>query len=70
MALGLAADQLNPDLTNITASFNFRRRSVEIKVIAGDLASQSDPYLRSMLIRAHGWVRDLKAGVQLMEIAR
>ncbi|WP_170372883.1 hypothetical protein [Ruegeria arenilitoris] len=23
-----------------------------------------------MLIRAHGWARDLKAGVQLMEIAR
>ncbi|WP_226698656.1 hypothetical protein [Ruegeria profundi] len=34
------------------------------------MAPQPDPHLRSMLIRAHGWARDLKAGVQLMEIAR
>ncbi len=69
-ALGIAADHLNPDLTHITSSFDLRRRGVEAKVIAGDMAPQPDPHLRSMLIRAHGWARDLKAGVQLMEIAR
>ncbi|WP_171209727.1 MULTISPECIES: recombinase family protein [unclassified Ruegeria] len=69
-ALGIAADHLNPDLTYITASFDLRRRGVEAKVIAGDMAPQPDPHLRSMLIRAHGWARDLKAGVQLMEIAQ
>ncbi|WP_282121402.1 hypothetical protein [Ruegeria atlantica] len=42
----------------------------EAKVIAEDMAPQSDPYLRSMLTRAHGWARDLKARDQLMEIAR
>lgn len=69
-AVGIAADHLHPDLTHITASFGLRRRGVEAKVIAGDMAPQPDPHLRSMLIRAHGWARDLKAGVQLMEIAR
>ncbi|WP_170671879.1 recombinase family protein [Ruegeria denitrificans] len=68
--LGMTADHLHPDLTHITASFDLRRRGVEAKVIAGDMAPQPDPHLRSMLIRAHGWARDLKAGVQLMEIAR
>ncbi|MBO9446410.1 recombinase family protein [Ruegeria sp. R14_0] len=69
-ALGIAADHLHPDLTHVTASFVLRRRGVEAKVIAGDMAPQPDPHLRSMLIRAHGWARDLKSGVQLMEIAR
>ncbi|NOD92118.1 recombinase family protein [Ruegeria sp. HKCCD4884] len=69
-ALGIAADHLHPDLTHVTASFDLRRRGVEAKVIAGDMAPQPDPHLRSMLIRAHGWARDLKAGVRLMEIAR
>ncbi|WP_109312170.1 hypothetical protein [Ruegeria sp. AU67] len=69
-ALGIAADHLHSDLTHVTAPFDLRRRGVEAKVIAGDMAPQPDPHLRSMLIRAHGWARDLKAGVQLMEIAR
>ncbi|MEM6658740.1 MAG: hypothetical protein AAF625_11680 [Pseudomonadota bacterium] len=69
-ALGIASDHLHPDLTYVTASFDLRRRGVEAKVIAGDMAPQADPHLRSMLIRTHGWARDLKAGVQLMEIAR
>ncbi|WP_271950134.1 MULTISPECIES: recombinase family protein [Ruegeria] len=69
-ALGIAADHLHPDLAHVTASFDLRRRGVEVKVIAGDTVPQPDPHLRSMLIRAHGWARDLKAGVQLMEIAR
>ncbi len=68
--LGITTDHLHPDLTHITAPFDQRRRGVEAKVIAGDMAPQPDPHLRSMLIRAHGWARDLKAGVQLMEIAR
>ncbi len=67
---GISADHLHPDLTHITASFDLRRRGVEAKIIAGDMAPQPDPHLRFMLIRAHGWAHDLKAGVQLMEIAR
>lgn len=69
-SLGIAADHLHPDHTHITAPFDLRRRGVEAKVIAGDLAPLPDPHLRSMLIRAHGWVRELKARVQQMEIAR
>ncbi|WP_298846532.1 hypothetical protein [uncultured Ruegeria sp.] len=68
--LGIAPDHLHPDLTHITASFDLRRRGIEAKVIARDMGPQPDPHLRSMLIRAHGWASDLKAGVQLMEIAR
>ncbi len=69
-AFGITADHLQPDLIHFTASFDLRRRGVEAKVIAGDMAPQPDPHLRSILIRAHGWARDLRAGVQQMEIAR
>ncbi len=68
--LGTAANQLHPDLTHITTSFDLRRRGVEVKVIAGDMAPQPDPHLRSILIQTYGCTRDLKAGVQLMEVAR
>ncbi len=51
-AFGIAADHLHPDLTHITAPFDLRRRGVETKVIAGDMAPQPDPHLLSMLIRA------------------
>ncbi|TMV08062.1 recombinase family protein [Ruegeria sediminis] len=69
-ALGIAPDDLHPDLLSVAAPFDLRRRGVEAKIIAGDVTPQPDPHLRSMLIRAHGWARDLKAGVQLVDIAR
>ncbi len=35
---GIVADHLHPDLTHINTSFDLRRRGVEVKVIAGDMA--------------------------------
>ncbi|WP_170368195.1 recombinase family protein [Ruegeria arenilitoris] len=69
-ALGHSPDDLNPDLLRIEAPFDLRRRGVEAKIIAGDVQPHPDPHLRSMLVRAHGWVRNLKSGVQLVNIAR
>ena len=68
-ALGLAAKDLAPFLSRITAPLRLRRRGVETKIIAGEPAPAPDPHLRAMLIRAHGWARDLKAGRPLSEIA-
>ncbi len=59
--LGITTDHLHPDLTHITAPFDQRRRGVEAKVIAEDMAPQPDPHLWPMLIRAHSWAHDLKA---------
>lgn len=68
-ALGVPADALHPALVQVTAPFDLRRRGVEAKIIAGEARPEPDPHLRAMLIRAHGWVRDMKSGVQLSDIA-
>lgn len=69
-ALGLAAEDLAPTLSRITAPLRLRRRGVETKIITGEPAPAPDPHLRAMLIRAHGWTRALKAGRPLSEIAK
>jgi hypothetical protein len=68
--LAVPAHDLHPGLLSITAPFDLRRRGVETKIISGARQPAPDPYLRSMLIRAHGWIRELKAGTQLSRIAR
>lgn len=67
--LGVEADDLEPTLLQISSAFDPRRRGVEAKIIAGDNRPQPDPHLRAMLIRAHGWARELKSGVQVSDIA-
>lgn len=67
--LGVEADDLEPTLLQICSPVDLRRRGVEAKIIAGDTRPQPDLHLRAMLIRAHGWARDLKSGVQLSDIA-
>jgi len=69
-ALGVAASDLAPSLLHISAPFDLRRRGVEAKIIAGEPKPQPDSHLRAMLIRAHGWARELKSGTQLSDIAR
>ncbi len=69
-ALRVPGEDLHPALCHITAPFTLRRRGVEAKIIAGDIAADPDPHLRAMLIRAHRWARALKSGTQLSEIAR
>lgn len=68
--LGLPTDDLHPDLLSATAPFDLRRRGVEAKIIAGDVRPDPDPYLRTMLIRAHGWIKALNSGTQISDIAR
>ncbi|MCV2890229.1 recombinase family protein [Ruegeria aquimaris] len=67
--LGVPADLLLPDLLQVTAPFDLRRRGVETKIIVGETHPDPDPHLHAMLIRAHGWARELKSGVQLSDIA-
>ncbi|MCE8537605.1 hypothetical protein KBY27_09055 [Ruegeria pomeroyi] len=67
--LGIPADQLPPDLLQVIAPFDLRRRGVETKIIVGDAHPDPDPHFHAMLIRAHGWARELKSGVQLSNIA-
>ncbi|WP_234219489.1 hypothetical protein [Ruegeria pomeroyi] len=58
-----------PDLLQVIAPFDLRRRGVETKIIVGDAHPDPDPHFHAMLIRAHGWARELKSGVQLSNIA-
>lgn len=67
-ALGVATSDLAPSLMHLSAPFDLRRRGVEAKIIAGEPKPQPDP--RTMLIRAHGWAKELKAGTPLTEIAK
>lgn len=69
-ALGVPEKNLCPALAHISAPFDLRRRGVEARIIAGDIAPDPDPHLRAMLIRAHGWARALRSGTQLSDIAR
>ncbi|WP_137703205.1 recombinase family protein [Marimonas lutisalis] len=69
-ALRVGAKDLAPSLSTITSPFEIRRRGVEAKIVAGSFRPAPDTTLRAMLIRAHGWVRALKSGTPLTDIAR
>jgi len=69
-ALGLAAEDLAPTLSRVTAPLRLRRRGVETKIIAGEPAPARDPHLCAMLIRTHGWARALRTGRPLSGIAK
>ncbi|MEY8841345.1 recombinase family protein, partial [Cribrihabitans sp. XS_ASV171] len=69
-AVGVTTSDLAPSILRISAPFDLRRRGVEAKIIVGARARPPDPHLRTMLIRAHGWARELKTGTQLTDIAR
>ncbi|TDK49687.1 recombinase family protein [Antarcticimicrobium luteum] len=69
-ALTVPAADLAPSLLEVSAPFDLRRRGVEAKIIVGEPKPQPDQYLRTMLIRAHGWAKELKSGTQLSDIAR
>lgn len=68
--LGVATSDLAPTLLEVSAPFDMRRRGVEAKIITGVPKPQPDPHLRTMLIRAHGWAKELKAGTPLTQIAK
>ncbi|SDK65208.1 recombinase family protein [Aliiruegeria lutimaris] len=68
--LALAEKDLHPDLLHVTAAFDLRRRGVEARIVVGDIRPSPDPYLRAMLVRAHGWAHELRSGTGVSEIAR
>jgi hypothetical protein len=72
IASGLAVsdDGLAAMLASITQSFALRRRGIETKIIAGELAPAPDPVLLRTLAEAHLWARALRKGTSLTRIAR
>ena len=69
-ALGIAAENLAPDLANIQSPACLRRRGVEAKLVIGDHHSDPDPVLVRTLRDAHHWARALREGTALLTIAR
>jgi len=68
-ALGVPAGDLKPDLHQISAEVQLRRRGVEAKLIVGDRASPPDPVLLRTLRDAHRWTQLLHDGIPLASIA-
>jgi site-specific DNA recombinase len=67
--LGLQIDQLTPASTGFEQPFTQRRRGVETRLVSGHTLPRPDPTLQQNLARAHGWVRALRAGQSLAQIA-
>ena len=68
--IGLSAGALQDDLLALAAPFTARRRGVEMKIRAGELAPVPDRTFCDALIRAHRWIADLRQGISLTEVAR
>ena len=68
-ALNLPADALSPDLPQVSASLQLRRRGVEAKLVLGTPAPVPDPILLRTLAGAHRWVAALRRGTPLARIA-
>ncbi len=69
-ALGIAVDDLAPDLVRITATSARKRRGVETRLISGQSEPAPDATLLRLLAKAHRWCRELRQGTRLTEIAR
>ncbi len=69
-SLGVTPDEVLPDLLTLTTPLMLGRRGIELKLVAGDRRSTPDPTFQRVLARSHAWLRDLKAGTTLTEIAR
>lgn len=67
--LGMHPNEINPQVFQIEAKFDLRRRGVEGKISIGDIVPSPDPTLLRALWLAHKWTRDLRNGTRLYEIA-
>lgn len=67
--LGHPAADLNPELLEWDAPLSFRRRGVELKIIAGDPVSAPDQTLIQAIRNAHKWAGALRGGTPLKTIA-
>lgn len=68
--MGLDPQDLAPTLLDICAPFQLRRRGVETRIAAGQMAPRPDPALLRVLAHAHLWMDRLRAGTPLAEVAR
>jgi site-specific DNA recombinase len=68
--LDVSRDLLSERLLQIACPFALRRRSVETRIIAGEMMPAPDQVLPRTLAEAHVWVRELRAGRSLIDIAR
>ncbi len=68
-ALGVAADDLDPDLLRFTRPFCLRRRGAETRIVAGDLVPAPDPVLIRVLAEARSWAKALRSGTSLTDLA-
>ncbi|SFL56882.1 recombinase family protein [Shimia aestuarii] len=67
--LNLSKTELNPRLCSVDVPFTIRRRGVEMKIIAGEMAPSPDATLIRALRNAHDWVVQMKAGSSVKQIA-
>ncbi len=65
----MSADDLNPDVLKIEQPFSFRRRGVEMKILAGNLAPSPDAVMIRALRNAQRWSDALKSGTSLTRLA-
>ena len=68
--MGVHPQDLAPMLLTICAPFQLRRRGVETRIAAGQMAPRPDPTLLRILAQAHLWMDCLRAGKPLTEVAR
>lgn len=68
-SLDLHSEQLSPALTAFEQPFTQRRRGVETKLISGNTLPRQDATLQKNLARAHTWVKALRSGQSLAQIA-
>ena len=68
LALGVATEDLAPDLLAFDQSFTLRRRGIETRIIAGEMLPAPDAVLIQTLAEAHVWAKSLRAGTSLTEI--
>ncbi|MDU8912502.1 recombinase family protein [Aestuariicoccus sp. MJ-SS9] len=68
-AAGLPADDLVDGLLFFEAPFTCKRRGVEMKIVAGDLAPTPDPTLLRGLRNAQRWTAAIKTGTTLSQLA-
>jgi hypothetical protein len=68
--LGVATDEMAPDLHQLSAPVALRRRGVEARLVLGTPEPTPDPVLLRTLRDAHRWVASLRDGVPLATIAR
>ncbi len=69
-ALRFPAVALSDRILSFSCPFALRRRGVETRIIAGDTHPADDAVLQRTLAEAHLWVRALRSGTALTEIAR